>query len=163
MSEWVWILSERYPSQFPASRLSQLREFRTSSFFNVLSRKKTMIKQSPRFDQLSVCWLNNWKMSYSELLATAALEKRKIDLGTFPRVVRLIPRSAGSISSLYGAKLIWKQKKSLFATSKKMSRITNGLNGKTDPTRISISCDLHPQDAGALVKGIPATSVRAEQ
>ena len=50
-------------------------------------------------------------MSYSELLATATLEKRKTDLGTSPRVVRLIPRRAGSISSLYGAKTNLKAKK----------------------------------------------------
>ena len=38
-SEWVWLLSERYPDQFSASRESQLREFRTSSFVNVVVRK----------------------------------------------------------------------------------------------------------------------------
>ena len=38
-SEWVWLLAERYPGHFPASRLSQLREFRTSSFSIFLLEK----------------------------------------------------------------------------------------------------------------------------
>ena len=41
-SKWVWLLSERYPDQFSASRESQLREFRTSSFFNCVVRKLTV-------------------------------------------------------------------------------------------------------------------------
>ena len=41
-SEWVWLLAERYPGHFPAPRLSQLREFRTSSFFNCVVRKLTV-------------------------------------------------------------------------------------------------------------------------
>ena len=67
-------------------------------------------------------------MSESEIFATATLEKRKTDLGTSPRVVRLIPRRAGSISSLYRAKTNLKAKKTLFATSKKKSCIKNGLS-----------------------------------
>ena len=54
-------------------------------------------------------------MSYygeSEILATATLEKRETGLGTSPRVVGLIPRRAGSISSLYGAITDLKAKKS---------------------------------------------------
>ena len=43
-------------------------------------------------------------MSEFEILPTATLEKRKTDLGTSPRVVRLIPRRAGLISSVYEAK-----------------------------------------------------------
>ena len=66
-------------------------------------------------------------MGWSENLATATLEERKTDLGTSPRVVRLIPRRAGSISSLYGAKPNLKAKKYPFATSKKTSRVTNGV------------------------------------
>ena len=119
--------SERYPDQFPVSRLSQLREFQTSSFFNFLPSKKKFIKQIPLFDHLSVFSLDNRKMSWCEILATATLEKRKTDLGTSPRVVRLIPSRAGSLSSLYEAKTNLKAKKSLFATSKKKFRITNGL------------------------------------
>ena len=57
-------------------------------------------------------------MSLSEILATATLEKRETDLGTSPRVVRLIPRRTGSISSLYGVKTNLKTK-ALFATSTK--------------------------------------------
>ena len=44
-----WLLAERYPGHFPAYRLSQLREFRTSSFFNFLTRKKKVITQEPPF------------------------------------------------------------------------------------------------------------------
>ena len=43
------------------------------------------------------------KNEQSEILATATIEKRENGLGTSPRVVKLIPRRAGSISSLYGA------------------------------------------------------------
>ena len=68
-------------------------------------------------------------MSNSEILATATLEKRKTDLGTSPRVVKLLPRRAGSISSLYGAKPDLKAKKAL-QPKKKKSRITNGLSVK---------------------------------
>ena len=69
-------------------------------------------------------------MSWSGILATATVEKRKTDLGTSPRVVRLIPRSAGSISSLHGAKTNLKAKENtLFATSEKKSPETNGLTG----------------------------------
>ena len=56
-------------------------------------------------------------MSWSKILASATLEKRKTDVGAYPRVVRLIPRRAGSIYSLYGAKT--NMKANLFATSKK--------------------------------------------
>ena len=48
-SEWVWLLSERYPDQFPASRLSQLREFWTPSFFNFLARKRKVHQTEPPF------------------------------------------------------------------------------------------------------------------
>ena len=51
-------------------------------------------------------------MSKAEILATATLDKRKTDLGTYPRaVIRFIPSRAGSISSLYGAKTNLKSKK----------------------------------------------------
>ena len=43
-------------------------------------------------------------MNESEIIATATIEKRYTGLGTSPSVVKLIPRRAGSISSLYGAK-----------------------------------------------------------
>ena len=47
---------ERYPDQFLASRLSQLREFWTTvAHFSIfLLEKKKLIKQSPLFDHLSV-------------------------------------------------------------------------------------------------------------
>ena len=61
-----------------------------------------------------------------EILATGTLEKRETGtgLGTPPRVPRHIPRKAGSISSLYGAKTTngLKAKQSLFATSKDLGR-----------------------------------------
>ena len=41
-SERVLLLSERYPDQFPASRESQLREIRTSSFFNCAVKQLTI-------------------------------------------------------------------------------------------------------------------------
>ena len=47
-SEWVWLLPERYPGHFPASWLSQLQEFWTSSFFN-LARKKKLEQTEPPF------------------------------------------------------------------------------------------------------------------
>ena len=50
-------------------------------------------------------------MSWSEIIATATLEKRKTDVDTSSRVVRPILRKAGSISSLYVAKTIVKAKK----------------------------------------------------
>ena len=57
------------------------------------------------------------------------LEEREADLGTSPRVVRLIPRRAGSISSLYGAKTNSKAKKKSGGNLKKQkSRIKNGLS-----------------------------------
>ena len=62
-------------------------------------------------------------MSLSEILATATLEKRETDLGTPPKVVRLIPRRAGSVYFIYGAKTNSKARKNLlFATSKKKKR-----------------------------------------
>ena len=66
-------------------------------------------------------------MSNPEILATATIEKRETGLGTSPRVVKLIPRRAVSISSLHGAKTNLKAKKNMLATSKKKSRVTNGL------------------------------------
>ena len=50
-------------------------------------------------------------MSQAGILAIETLEKRETDLGTSPRVVRLIPRKAGSISFLYVAKTNLKAKK----------------------------------------------------
>ena len=65
-SERVWLLSERCPDQFSAfvnRESTQLREFRTSSFFYFLARKKKLVKQSPHSVQLPLGWLDNWKMS----------------------------------------------------------------------------------------------------
>ena len=70
------------------------------------------------FDQLFF-YHENWKTNQSEILATATLEKRKTDLGTSPRVVRLIPSRAGSISSLYGAKTNLKAKNLCLQPQKK--------------------------------------------
>ena len=49
--EWVSLLSERYPDQLSVSRLSQLREFRTSSFSNffLLIGKKKLSNRVPFF------------------------------------------------------------------------------------------------------------------
>ena len=60
-----------------------------------------------------------WKNEQSEILATATIEKRENGLGTSPRVVKLIPRRAGSISSLYGALTNLKAKKSYVCNLKK--------------------------------------------
>ena len=50
-SEWVWLLSERCTDQFLASWFSQFREFKTSSFFNVLAIniKKSKNQTEPPF------------------------------------------------------------------------------------------------------------------
>ena len=45
--------------------------------------------------------------------ATATIENRENVLGTSPRVVKLVPRRAGSVSSLYGAITNLKAKKAL--------------------------------------------------
>ena len=69
-----------------------------------------VIIDSPKFSQVS-----------------ATFEKRETDLGgTSPRVVKLIPRRAGSISSCYGANLLiaWNKKKTPSETWKK-NRIKN--------------------------------------
>ena len=58
-------------------------------------------------------------MSWSENLATATIEKRQTGLGTSSRVVKVIPRRAGSISSLYGAKSNLKAKKNYVCNLKK--------------------------------------------
>ena len=47
---------------------------------------------------------------FSGNVQTSIVERVETDLGTSPRVVRLIPRRAGSISSLYGAKTYSKAK-----------------------------------------------------
>ena len=47
-------------------------------------------------------------------------------------------KSPGSISSLYGAKTNLKAKKNLFTTSKKISRIANGLTTQTEGVRSKI-------------------------
>ena len=52
---------------------------------------------------------------------------RKTDVGTSPRVGRLILRRAGSITSVYGAKTNLKAKQTLFATSKTNPCVTNGI------------------------------------
>ena len=69
-------------------------------------------------------------MSWSENLATATIEKRQTGLGTSSRVVKVIPRRAGSISSLYGAKSNLKAKKNSVCNLEKKKRITNGPTGK---------------------------------
>ena len=104
------------PDQFPVYRLSQLREFRTSSFFNFLPRKKKVIRApflinckfshntydkwtGPKFSQL---WL-----SRSGKLIWVPLQEYSF---------RLNPRRIGSISSLYGAKTNFKAKRFPFST-----------------------------------------------
>ena len=57
-------------------------------------------------------------MSLTEIFATATLEKRNTDLDTSPRVVRLIPGRAGSISPLSEAKANLNAKINMFATSR---------------------------------------------
>lgn len=86
-----------------------------------------MITKGVLFDQLFFL-AKNVKNELVRILTTAKIEKRESGLGTSPRAVKLIPRSPGSISSLYGVKTNLKAKNSLFATSKTMSRIQNGLS-----------------------------------
>ena len=88
------------------SRFSRLREFRTSSFFNCVVRKLTVDQiggsvWSPFFSGKKI---ENELLIVRKIIATATIEKRENGLGTSPRVVELIPRRAGSISSLLGAK-----------------------------------------------------------
>ena len=59
---------------------------------------------------------------------------RETGLGTTPRMVRLIPRIVGSISSLCGAKPNLKTKQISVCYLQKTSRVTNGL--KIFPMRI---------------------------
>ena len=48
-NEWVWLLSEGYPDQVPASRLSQLREFRTTAHFSIFLLEKNVDQTEPPF------------------------------------------------------------------------------------------------------------------
>ena len=76
------------------------REFRTtrSSFFNLPARKKSWSNRINR--QFSGYTIEKWASpEFSQLRLSRS---GKAGLGTSPRVVRLIPRRAGSFSSLYG-------------------------------------------------------------
>ena len=97
-------------TQTPVSRLSQLREFRTSSCFNFLARKT----KGYQTDQLSVFSLHSWKMSWSEFLTTATLEKRRLDF-----------------LALRGKTCNLKAKKRKVCNQKKKPRIKNGLIPKS--------------------------------
>ena len=66
-------------------------------------------------------------MSWSEILATATIEKRENRLGTSPRVVKRIPRRPGLISCHYKALTNLKAKEAMFETFLKKSPIRNGL------------------------------------
>ena len=68
-------------------------------------------------------------MSLPDILPTATVENRQTDMGTSLKVVRLIPKKNGLIFLFYGAKPNLKATPYhyLFATSKRKSRIINGL------------------------------------
>ena len=89
----------------------------TSSFFSCPVRKAA-VEQKWRLWLINFFYLATKLKNELTLVRisskTAALKKREIhwtDLGTSPRVVRLAPRRAGSVSSLYGAKTNLKAKK----------------------------------------------------
>ena len=126
------IRSERYPDQFPASRESQLRDFQTTTLhvahFSIflLGKKSWSNRALVLFNcQFSDHPIEKWASTkFSQLRLS---KTRKLIWVLVPlRVVRLIPRRAGSISSLYGAKNIFRRKK-LCLQPKDKSRITNGL------------------------------------
>ena len=79
-----------------------------------------MNKIRVRFDQLFVPSRKIGKISVNNPKLSRLRQSRsgKTDLDTSPRVVRLIPRRARSISSRYGANTNLKAKNTLFATSK---------------------------------------------
>ena len=116
-SQRVWLLAERYWGHFPAFCLSQLWQYRTSSFFNFLARKKKSIKQRLMNRRFSDCRKNE-KWASPKFSQLRLSRSSKNDLGTSPREVRLIPRRAGSISTLYGAITHFKAKKSLLPPKK---------------------------------------------
>ena len=118
---------EEVPRRVSRLSIVAVARIRCSSFISFLARKKKLIKQSPHFYQLSAFRQHNRKMSWFEIIATATLKKRKTGLGTSPRVVRLIPRRPGSISSLYGANTDLKAKRNSVLNLEKKSRIQNGL------------------------------------
>ena len=60
-SEWVWLLAERYPGHFPASRFSQSREFWTSSFFNFLASKKKVDQTESPFGSTVSFLTTHWR------------------------------------------------------------------------------------------------------
>ena len=68
--------------------------------------QRTNAITEPPFCSTATLMTSQRKISQSEILATATLEKRETDLSgyTSPRLVRLIPRRDGSVCSLYGAK-----------------------------------------------------------
>ena len=102
-------------TSFPFLESRSCENFGLAHFLIFLLEKKKL----NRAPILINCQYSDYKMSQSEIVATATLEKRETDLGTSPRVVRLIPRRAGSISSLYGAITNLKAKKALFVTPQK--------------------------------------------
>ena len=77
------------------------------------SSYKTSYQTEPPFCSAVSFMTTHLKMSLSEILEPATLEKRGTVLGTSPRVVRLFPRRAGSIFALCGAIINLKARKAL--------------------------------------------------
>ena len=110
-------------SRFSRVAVEIILDYCSSFFFNFLATTK-------KVDLPGTTFLTTNRQLKCELLivkniATATLEKRETDLGTSPRVARLIPSRSGSISSLYGAKTKLKAKKTnintFFTTHKKQT------------------------------------------
>ena len=101
-SEWVLTTLGQVPDQFSDAGESQLRECRTSSFFNGIWTKWGLyLISKKKNDEKIEIWT---KYGKSGIIVIATLEKRETDLGTSPRVVKLIPRRIFSIFPIYGAK-----------------------------------------------------------
>ena len=132
-SEWVWAPYARRGTQtsFPLLESRSCEIFRLLlevAHFSIflLGKKSWSNRALVLFNcQFSDHPIEKWaspKFSQLRLSKTRKLIWVLVPL----RVVRLIPRRAGSISSLYGAKSIFRRKK-LGLQPKDKSRITNGL------------------------------------
>ena len=109
---------------FPLLDCRSCEKFGLAHFFNFnfLARKKSWPNRAPilikcRFSHYTI---EKWPSpKFSQLLT---LKKRKTDLGTSPRVVRLFRRSSSSMSSRHGAITNLEAKKALFVTWKNVPR-----------------------------------------
>ena len=90
---------------FPLLYIRSCESLVLAPFPIVQSENWQLIKMGALFDQLffSSKKIEQLQVASPKFFATATIEKRETGLGTSPRVVKLIPRRAGPISSLYGA------------------------------------------------------------